>query len=51
VLDAAPSTSKQPITTPFVTEQFTISFNPTENGADMEFNWDSVRITIPIQPE
>jgi hypothetical protein len=45
------SVEVQPITTPFVTEQFTISFNPTENGADMEFNWDSVRITIPIQPE
>jgi hypothetical protein len=40
-----------PATNTNITEQFTISFQSAGNGVNMEFNWDAVKIVIPIQPQ
>lgn len=33
-----------------VTEQFTIDFEPAEDGADLRVTWDRTRVRLPIRP-
>ncbi len=50
--DAAKNVAQEPAKTEAqsnVTEMFTISFVPAENGADMLLVWDKTKVTVPVR--
>lgn len=46
--DVAQAKAK-PETRPEVTEKFTITLVPAENGADLQLTWDKTRVAIPVR--